>query len=258
MEHRPLLEQIVREHSYPLIFATVSGAHLYGFPSADSDIDLRGAHVLPKETMLGLEVGDETVEASFVREGVEMDIVSHDARKYFAMLLKRNGYVLEQVLSPLVIHTTKAHQELIRLVPGLLTKHHAHHYLGFARTEWGLFEKEVKPRIKPLLYIYRVLLTGIHLLRTGEVEANLATLAPLYGLDDIPELIQMKVEGTERGSVEVDVEFHRRRYGEFIERLEKERDSSTLSEFPVGREELNKILLGCRLDPETWLSSQNS
>ncbi|MFF5225368.1 DNA polymerase beta superfamily protein [Dactylosporangium sp. NPDC000521] len=30
----------------PLLFATVSGAHLYGFASVDSDLDLRGAHLL--------------------------------------------------------------------------------------------------------------------------------------------------------------------------------------------------------------------
>ena len=35
--------------------ATVSGAHLYGFPSPDSDIDLHGAYVLPLEAVLGLE-----------------------------------------------------------------------------------------------------------------------------------------------------------------------------------------------------------
>lgn len=34
-------------HPYPLVFATVSGAHLSGFPSPDSNFDLRGAHVLP-------------------------------------------------------------------------------------------------------------------------------------------------------------------------------------------------------------------
>jgi len=33
----------------PLLFATISGAHLYGFPPPDSDFDLRGAHVLPLE-----------------------------------------------------------------------------------------------------------------------------------------------------------------------------------------------------------------
>jgi hypothetical protein len=47
-----------------LLFATISGAHLYGFPSPDSDFDPRRAHVLPPEKVLGLEVREETVEAS--------------------------------------------------------------------------------------------------------------------------------------------------------------------------------------------------
>ena len=29
----------VARHPYPLLFATISGAHLYGFPSPDSDYD---------------------------------------------------------------------------------------------------------------------------------------------------------------------------------------------------------------------------
>ena len=37
------LPEIPGEQPHPLAFATVSGAHLYGFPSADSDVDLRGA-----------------------------------------------------------------------------------------------------------------------------------------------------------------------------------------------------------------------
>ena len=52
----------VKEHPYPLLFATISGAHLYGFPSPDSDYDLRGAHVLPLDAVVGLEVRDETVQ----------------------------------------------------------------------------------------------------------------------------------------------------------------------------------------------------
>ena len=43
----PTLSAIIEAQPYPLIFVTVSGAHLYGFPSPDSDYDLRGVHVLP-------------------------------------------------------------------------------------------------------------------------------------------------------------------------------------------------------------------
>jgi predicted nucleotidyltransferase len=46
------------------------------------------------------------VEKSGVHDGLEIDLVTHDAKKFFGLLLKKNGYVLEQVLSPLVVHTT--------------------------------------------------------------------------------------------------------------------------------------------------------
>ena len=52
----------VEQHPYPLMFATISGAHLYGFPSPDSDYDLRGVHLLPLEQVVGLDTGEETVE----------------------------------------------------------------------------------------------------------------------------------------------------------------------------------------------------
>src|SRR5688572_5872454 len=124
----PRLHRIVAAQPYPLLFATISGAHLYGFPSPDSDYDLRGAHVLPVEAVVGLETRDETLEDSRVIEGLEMDIVSHDVRKFFRLLLKKNGYVLEQLYSPLVVHTTPAHGELKEIAKDCITKHHAHHY----------------------------------------------------------------------------------------------------------------------------------
>ena len=71
-----------------------------------------------------------------------------------------------------------------------VTRHHAHHYLGFAETQWKLFAKENPPRVKPLLYVYRVLLTGIHLMRAGEVQANLRTLNETARLPYIAELIE--------------------------------------------------------------------
>ena len=77
----PRLQRIAESQPYPLLFATVSGAHLYGFPSPDSDFDLRAAHVLSVEKIVGLDVHDETVQESRVIEGLEMDIVSHDVRK---------------------------------------------------------------------------------------------------------------------------------------------------------------------------------
>ncbi|MEU9235924.1 nucleotidyltransferase domain-containing protein [Streptomyces subrutilus] len=174
------LTPVVAEQPDPLLFATVSGAHLYGFPSRDSDIDLRGAHLLPAQALLGLREPEETRTRIWDRDDVEMDLVTHDLRKFVRLMLNRNGYVLEQLLSPLVVHTTPAHEELIALAPGVLTSHHAHHYRGFANTQWRLFERTTE--LKPLLYAFRALLTGIHLMRSAEVQAHLPTL-----LGEVPE-----------------------------------------------------------------------
>jgi predicted nucleotidyltransferase len=170
MTIEPRLLRIVAAQRYPLLFATISGAHLYGFPSPDSDYDLRGAHVLPLDAVVGLEVRDETVQDERIIDGLEMDVVSHDVKKFFGLLLKKNGYVLEQLYSPLVVHTTPEHAELKDIAKGCITQHHSHHYFGFAETQWKLFDKERPRRVKPLLYVYRVLLTGIHLMaqRRGE------------------------------------------------------------------------------------------
>src|SRR5262249_32332725 len=108
----PLLSEVVIRQPYPLLFATVSGAHLYGFPSPDSDYDLRGVHILPAHEVVGLDPGRETIEISQASNGLELDLVTHDIRKFFLLLLKKNGYVLEQLHSPLVVYTTPEHEEL--------------------------------------------------------------------------------------------------------------------------------------------------
>ena len=79
--------------------------HLYGFPSPDSDYDLRGVHLLPLKDVVGLTPGEETVEKSGIHDALEIDLVTHDAKKFFGMMLKKNGYVMEQLFSPLVVHS---------------------------------------------------------------------------------------------------------------------------------------------------------
>jgi len=55
------------------LFATVSGAHLYGFPSPDSDVDLRGAFVLPVREVIRLREPVETLTVTRTAGGVEVD-----------------------------------------------------------------------------------------------------------------------------------------------------------------------------------------
>lgn len=244
----PRLMKQVEQHPYPLLFATVSGAHLYGFPSPDSDFDLRGTHLLPLENVVGLGEARETVEKSGMHDGLEIDLVTHDVRKFFGLMLKKNGYVLEQAMSPLVVFTTPEHDELKAIVPDCLTRYHAHHYLGFAATQWKLFQKESPPRVKPLLYVYRVLLTGIHLMRSGEVEANLLRLNENAGLSFITGLIERKLSGPEKSVLPAaDLEFHAGQYQRLVDKLERASETSHLPERGTGQAALNDLLVRLRL-----------
>jgi uncharacterized protein len=244
----PRLLKQVQAHPYPLLFATISGAHLYGFPSPDSDYDLRGIHLLPLKDVVSLMPANETVEESGIRDGLEIDLVTHDAKKFFSLMLKKNGYVLEQLLSPLVVHTTRDHDELKSLAASCITKHHAHHYLGFAATQWKLFQKDNPPHVKPLLYVYRVLLTGIHLMRTGQIEANLVHLNETAKLPYLPELIARKIEGPEKGKLpESDFAFHKREYDRLTAELENSFIESHLPDMATGAKAMNDLLVRIRL-----------
>ncbi|MEU1502435.1 nucleotidyltransferase domain-containing protein [Streptomyces sp. NPDC005732] len=240
------LSGVVAEQPDPVLFATVSGAHLYGFPSRDSDVDLRGVHLLPAAELVGLGEPEETRSRMWDRDGVEMDLVTHDLRKFVRLMLRRNGYVLEQLLSPLVVHTGEAHRELVSLAPGVLTRHHAHHYRGFASTQWRLFEKSGE--LKPLLYTFRVLLTGVHLMRAGAVQADLRALvdepgAPSY----LPDLMAAKAE-REHGAADVD----RERVADDVERLhgllDEAQQLSGLPDAPSVRAALDAFVVRLRLE----------
>jgi predicted nucleotidyltransferase len=246
-DYDPRILKQIDAQPYPLLFATISGAHLYGFPSPDSDYDLRGVHVLPIAEVAGLNVGPETIEVSGVFDGLEVDLVTHDALKFFGLLLKKNGYVLEQLYSPLIVRTTPEHAELKEIAKGCVTRFHAHHYFGFAETQWKLFEKESPRRVKPLLYVFRVLQTGIHLMETGEIEANLLNLNQHRPLPYVPELVARKLGGKEQSTLDdTDFEFYRSEYQRLRGVLQEAHEKSSLPEAASAKPRLHDLLLRLR------------
>lgn len=246
MNELPLhvFDQALTAVPHEFVFVTVSGSHLYGFPSADSDFDLRGSHLLPGELFWGIDEPRETVEPKVETEAGLIEIVSHDLRKFVRLLLKRNGYVLEQLTSPLVVRTSAVHEEMKRLVPGVLTRHHYHHYRGFYHTERKEYDRSEPKSVKKLLYCYRVLMTGCVLLREGLVEANLPALNQRFGYRFLDELIRIKAAG-ERSGLVSDTG-----YTAELERLEAELDrafaETRLPEEPAARDELSRLLIAAR------------
>lgn len=240
------LADLARAHVPGVQFITVSGAHLYGFPSEDSDIDLRGCYQLPLEDLIGLRRPVETRDLKLDLAGREVELVAHEIGKYLRLLCKHNGYILEQVLSPLVVLGQEFLDRLRPLARRCVTRGCYRHYRGFLQTQLKLLEKEEVKKAKTLLYAYRVVLTGIYLLRTGEVQANIVMLNREFKLPFIDELIAKKQAREHGGLSGLDYSWHRAELARWEERLGVAYERSKLPEEPP-RDEVHDFLVQLRL-----------
>ena len=244
----PQIEQQIAAHPYPLMFATLSGAHLYGFPSPDSDYDIRGAHILPLNEVIGLSAGQDTVDSTRFVDDVEVDVVTHDVRMFFGLLLNKNGNILEQIYSPYVLATSDEHEELKEIVQACITRHHQHHYSGFAHSQWCQLTKKGIASPKKLLYVYRVLLTGIHLMKTGRVEANLKRLNEDAKIRNVDYLIEQKSSGPEHVTFQdFDISQFEAEYERLRGELDQAAADSKLPDEPGGKDALNDLLIRLRM-----------
>jgi predicted nucleotidyltransferase len=124
-----------------------------------------------------------------------------------------------------------------------------HHYRGFAENQWRLFLKEAQPRIKPLLYTFRVLLTGIHLMRSGEIQTNLNHLHSMYPLPYLPELIARKRDGAEQQTLPAaETAFYEKEFAALLERLLTGAATTRLPEGSSASPALNDMLVRIRLN----------
>lgn len=231
------------------LFWTVSGAHLYGFPSADSDVDLRGMFLAPLRSLVGLRPPTETREVKADLAGRETEAVAHEARKYLRLMCKHSGYILEQVLSPLVAHGADFLERLRPLALRCLTRGCHRHYRGFLQGQRKLFEREPVKKAKTLLYAYRVVLTGVHLLESGELVIHLPTLNDRFRLPFIPDLIARKASAEGGALADVDVAFHKAQLDEWERRLDRAFEESKLPE-DAPEDELDRFLVELRLGCE--------
>ena len=242
---RDHLASVARRGPEP-VFATISGAHLYGFASPDSDVDLRGAFLLPARAVLGLYPPAETITIED-KSTVDLDWVAHDIRKFARMMTNHNGYVLEQLFSPLVVLSTAAHEELLELGKGCVTRPTLRHYQGFARGR-RMRLAEPESTVKHLLYAYRVLLTGIHLMRTGQVVANLGDLNEEFRIEEIAELVARKRAGAETMLLtERDLTRHNALLDRLEASLQHAHEVSHLPDEPTSTAALDEFVVRLRL-----------
>jgi predicted nucleotidyltransferase len=233
-------EETHREH----VVVYLSGAHAYGFPSPDSDLDLKAIHVAKTADLLGFDVPPPTSDRAEVIDGVEIDYTSNELAHALSGILAGNGNFLERVLGRLTVVASPLLDELRPLAQRSLSRRVHRHYRGFAQSQLRFLEKE--PTVKKLLYVLRTSSTGVHLLTTGELEADLTRLMDRYDLADAAALVERKQAGERVGLDPALLDAWRPRIDMLFARLDEARDASRLPEEPPNEGEVREWLLKVR------------
>lgn len=234
-------ESAAREH----VVIYLSGAHAYGFPSPDSDLDLKAIHIAPTRVLLGFEAPTSTFDRAEVIEGVEIDYTSNELAHALSGILQGNGNFIERVLGRTAFTSSSLLTELQPLARASLSRRVHKHYRGFSGSQMRLLEKE--PTVKKLLYVLRTALTGTHVLLTGELETDLTRLLDDYGLGDARELVLAKRAGERTAADPALLDTWQPRLVAAMKSLDDALLRSVLPEAPPNSKALEEWLVEARL-----------
>lgn len=92
------LSAVEAEDGVRLLLAIESGSRAWGFPSPDSDYDVRFLYVRPRRDYLALQPVRDVIERPIVDE---IDLNGWDIRKALGLMLRNNSVLSEWVGSPI-------------------------------------------------------------------------------------------------------------------------------------------------------------
>lgn len=153
------LASLEAEHNIHILYACESGSRAWGFPSPDSDYDVRFIYCHPAAWYLRLDEGPDTL--NFPVDD-ELDLAGWELRKALRLLRGSNAALFEWLQSPIVYHEAPGFRARLAplLAPAFNLKAGLHHYLGQLRrgVEEDLLGPEV--RLKRLFYALRAALAA--------------------------------------------------------------------------------------------------
>jgi len=236
------------------IYVALSGSHLYGFNSPDSDIDLRGCHCEPLYEVLGLHGNKDT------REGTdgEIDFVSFDIRKELGLVMANNSNVLEHLAATPVYKSNYFYEELKDVAEKSLSKLVAKPYMGMAVANQNKYlrtfnEAYREATAKKYLYVIRGYMAGIYALENKRIQPNLKKLNEMrrFKIPIVDELIELKMKKAEFVDVTQEI---RMEADKAIDYLAKEfahaEANTTLPSSPQNYDKANELLIKIRMKGE--------
>jgi hypothetical protein len=236
------LARIEHAEKVKVLRACESGSRAWGFPSADSDYDVRFIYVRPPEWYLSINVENkrDVLEKPITDE---LDVSGWDLRKALQLLRKSNPPLLEWLHSPIVYRERPGWAEGLRKLAAECYAPIAcmHHYLHMARGNFREYLKGERVRVKKYFYVLRPVLAcswieagyGVAPVEFGVLAERLLTDEKLKTI--ILDLIERK-----RAGVEMDDGPALPEINDFLAR-EIERIEHAAGKQPAGHADLTKL-----------------
>lgn len=145
------LDLIERTQGCRILFAVESGSRAWGFPSPDSDYDVRFVYARSADWYLSIYPGRDVIEAPI--EG-DMDVNGWDLRKALLLVLRSNAAVSEWMESPIIYRCDAVALRRMRALADHMLNPRAltYHYLHLARRQ--VAAKLSRDRIALKRYFY--------------------------------------------------------------------------------------------------------
>lgn len=184
------LIEIEAKENVKILYCIESGSRGWGFPSPDSDYDVRFIYIRPLEYYLKL---DET-----------LDINGWDLQKMLRLLYNSNPTVYEWSNSPIVYKTSAEWKKISKLIDNYFSvKSGIYHYLSMAKTNYRDYLKGDVVRLKKYFYVLRPLLVCEYIKENQKAPPMLFENLICYLDDDVKrevlKLLEIKKVTSELG-----------------------------------------------------------
>lgn len=156
-----------------IFFSCVVGSRAFGLENENSDTDRRGIYLPTAAQHWSLHGVPEQLENEETQE------CYWELEKFLSLALKANPNVLECLYTPLIEKATPLAQELLAMRTAFLSKLVYQTYNGYVWSQFRKIEGDLRNkgavRWKHAMHLIRLLISGIGVLRTGEVTVRIAS-----------------------------------------------------------------------------------
>lgn len=163
------LNQLEVEHGIEILMACETGSRAWGFPSPDSDYDVRIIYKHSKDWYLSLDERKDTIE--IMLENNDIDITGWDLKKSLQLLRKSNAALLERIQSPIVYRVDENFRTgMLEVANSCYSKIATmHHYLSMAKKTMEDVEFAEEYKLKKFFYALRASVACLWIMENDEI-----------------------------------------------------------------------------------------